>query len=137
MIITNWVSLVLADLTKVDEYKALYNEANKSRQLGVVPAFYKEKLNNLREIESVRLFEVEKDKLDEILKMSKSLENYPDLLGTTKLLIEDDNGYSIYDDYPKFKKGLYSAIESDVMVIYDEIERNIEGRFDWMKDNEI
>lgn len=69
--------------------------------------------------------------------MSKSLEDYPNLLGTTKLLIEDDNGYSIHEDYPKFKKELYSAIESDVMVIYDDIERNIEGRFDWMKDNEI
>lgn len=139
MNITNDVSLKLEDLVKVNEYIALYKESNKLRvdKYSSIPVSYKNKLENIREIESLRLFEIEKDKLDEILKMSKSLENYPNLLGTTKLLIEDDNGYSIYEDYPKFKKELYSAIESDVMVIYDDIERNIEGRFDWMKDNEI
>lgn len=139
MNITNDVSLKLEDLAKVNEYIALYKEANKLRvdKYSSIPVSYKNKLENIREIESIRLFEIEKDKLDEILKMSKSLENYPNLIGTTKLLIEDDNGYSIYEDYPKFKKELYSAIESDVMVIYDDIERNIECRFDWMKDNEI
>ena len=100
MNITNDVSLKLEDLVKVNEYIALYEEANKLRvdKYSSIPVFYKNKLENIREIETIRLFEIEKAKLDEILKMSKSLE-----------------------DYLKFKKELYSAIESDVMVIYDDI----------------
>lgn len=131
MLIINSLKLILKDFTKVDEYSEIYKEVTKERPFkrGHMLAFYKEKLNNIREIESIRLFEVEKDKLDEILEMTKSLEDYPTLSGVTKLLIEDDNGYSIYEDYPKFKKELYSAMVTEVNEVYDDIENNIDGSF--------
>jgi hypothetical protein len=143
MMIINNVKLELANLIKVDEYIALYEEANKLRvdKYSLIPVSYKNKLENIREIESIRLFEIEKNKLDKILKMADSVDDYPNLLGTTKCLIEKDNGYSIHENYEKFKKELYSAIESDVMDVYEDIERNIDGSYDeskkWMKNNEI
>ncbi|MFA9240324.1 MAG: hypothetical protein ACEQSQ_10620 [Candidatus Paceibacteria bacterium] len=143
MMIINNVKLELANLIKVDEYIALYEEANKLRvdKYSLIPVSYKNKLENIREIESIRLFEIEKNKLDKILKMADSVYDYPNLLGTTKCLIEEDNGYSIHENYEKFKKELYSAIESDVMGVYEDIERNIDGSYDeskkWMKNNEI